>query len=290
VYHGFRTPPTQAAYGTDKLSSTAGFVGLRNLDIDNLAISGQATIETLTVQAGDAGLLPVGTALVRMGFSNLDISMASLNTEVALGNRKDNLNQFLGSVYLGGLEMGINGSVNIYTPSASTQGIVLGLDANFSKLKLDTLSWGDADGIGLGTADPVTHTDPTAGFRGWRSLVITGMKVNGNVEIDVATVTDTTGANELVYHAFRPQPDQMYAAYQTGKLSPTFVHIGLGTGNADNDPALPGALAIGMTSLTATVVVDRSRSLDSPQAGELRTLNISGMAARINGWVDIGAH
>jgi len=35
---------------------------------------------------------------------------------VALGDRKDNLNQVLGSIYLGGLDIDINGSVKIHTP------------------------------------------------------------------------------------------------------------------------------------------------------------------------------
>ena len=88
-----------------------------------------ATIETVTVQAGDTSTnLPVGTALVRIGFSKLNVSMASLNTDVALGSSKDNLNQVLGSVYLGGLKTDINGSVDIHTPSPSTQGIVFDLD------------------------------------------------------------------------------------------------------------------------------------------------------------------
>jgi hypothetical protein len=43
------------------------------------------------------------TALVRMGLSKLDVSMDFLNTEVALGNGKNNLNKVLGFVSKGGL-------------------------------------------------------------------------------------------------------------------------------------------------------------------------------------------
>ena len=123
---------------------------MRNLAISNLAIEGRATIDTETVQAGDTGitLLPLGTAFVRIGLNNLDVSMDSLDTDVALGNRKDNLNQVLGSVYMGGLKTSMSGSVDIHTPSASTQGIVLELNANFPTISMNALSWGDDDGIG----------------------------------------------------------------------------------------------------------------------------------------------
>jgi hypothetical protein len=255
-------------------ATAAGFVGLRNLAINNLAIAGVTTIQTITVQAGDTSTnLPAGTALVRIGFRNLDVSMDSLNTDVALGPAKGNLNQVLGSVYLGGLKAYINGSVDIHTPSQYTQGIVFDLNLSPSNITAAALSWGDADGVGGMT---------TAGFRGWRNMGIVGLKVAGKVEVDVATVdaTVTPGSAE----------ERMSASYKIPQMSPSFVHIGIGTGNANDDPALPGALAISMTSLSWDVVLDSSRSLDSPNASVLRSFYISGMEARLNGWVHIGAH
>ena len=150
--------------------TTAGWVGLKNLAISNLAISGVATIETLTAPVGSIDL-PAGIVFVRIGLSNLDITMDSLNTDVALGNTKDNLNQVLGSIYLGGLNMDINGNVDIHTPSPSTQGIVLDLNLT-SNLHIDALSWGDADGIGGNT---------TAGYRGWRNVNIKGLSLAGSI-------------------------------------------------------------------------------------------------------------
>jgi hypothetical protein len=38
-----------------------------------------------------------------MGLSKLDVSMAFLNADVALSNRKNNLNQVIGSISKGGL-------------------------------------------------------------------------------------------------------------------------------------------------------------------------------------------
>ena len=255
-------------------NTTAGFVGLRFLEIKSLAIKGLAEIETITVPVGDTSTeLPAGTALVSIGFSKLDVSIASLNTDVALGSSKNNLNQVLGSVYLGGLKTDINGSVKIHTSSASTQGVVLDFNLNPINVYIDALSWGDADGMGGNT---------TAGYRGWRNIAITGVKLAGTVGIEVATVDATVTPNSA--------NAMMFASYGTNNMSPSFVHIGIGTGNANNDPAGVGALEVDITSLSWDVVLDNSKSLDSSHAGVLRSLYISDLTARVNGWVHIGAH
>jgi hypothetical protein len=89
--------------------TNAGYVGLRNLVIKNLAIAGRVTVEEVCPQTGgtDINLLPVVTGAVSIEFNNLNVSMAYLSTDVALGNRKDNLNQVLGSVSLSNLSMDI---------------------------------------------------------------------------------------------------------------------------------------------------------------------------------------
>ena len=268
--------PIAGNLATGSATTTQGWVGLRNLAINNLAIAGRLTVEAMCVQAGNTGIypLPVGIALVRMGFSNLDIRMDSLNTDVALGNRKDNLNQVLGSIYLGGFHMAINGNVDIHTLSPSSQGIVLDLNVNFSTFAWQSLSWGDADGVSGDKA--------TAGFRGWRNFSINGLNLAGRVSLDVATVDSTV--IPLSADA------QMYSVYGTKNMSPTFVHFGIGTGNANDTLTDTRTLSVGIGSLTADVVLDSSRSLNSPHAGVLRTLYIGGMTAKINGWIDIGAH
>jgi hypothetical protein len=265
-------------------TSTAGYVGLKNLAITNLAIAGNVTLDTMTVQAGDASLLPVGAVFVRLGFSKMDVKMDSLDTDVALGSDKNMTAQSasgnapattagtLGSIYLGGLEMNVNGNVDIHPPSACTQGVVLDLNIS-ADVNLKAISWGDADGMGGST---------TAGYRGWRNMAINGLTLNGPVSINVATVdanVSPTSSAALIY-----------STYATHQMSPSFVHLGLGTGDANNDPAGAGALVVGINSLSADVVLDSSKSLDSTHAGVLRTLYLSGMTARINGWVDIGAH
>jgi hypothetical protein len=68
------------------------------------------------------------------------------------------------------------------------------------------------------------------------------------------------------------------------------VHIGIGTGNSHDDLADPRTLVIGMASLSADVVLDSSKSLNSINAGVLGSIYIAGMAIRANGRIDIGAH
>ena len=73
-------------------------------------------------------------------------------------------------------------------------------------------------------------------------------------------------------------------------MSPSFVCIGIGTANPNDNPALPGALEIDVTSMLGNVVLDSSKSLNSPNATVLRSFYMSDFTARVNGWVHIGAH
>jgi hypothetical protein len=249
--------------------TTVGYVGLRHLAINKLAIAGRATIDTLTADNTNLSI-PLGIVFVRLGLTDLNISMDSLDTDVALGKRKDNMNQTLGSIYLGGLVMKMDGTVDIHPPTETTQGIVLDLNLNFSKFNAKALSWGDADGSGSG-----------AGFRGWKNITVTGMTLAGRVSIDVATVSCT---------GIPPSADSIYYAYDIPRMSPSFVHIGIGTGNANDNLADPRTLVIGMASLSADVVLDSSKSLNSTNVGVLRSVYWSGFTVRVNGWVDVGAH
>jgi hypothetical protein len=97
-------------------ASNAGYIGLRNLDIKNLAIAGQVTVEEVCPQTGGGtsiNPLPVVTGAVIIKINHLQVGMAYLDTYVALGNRKDNLNQVLGSVGLSNLYMDVTGLVQI---------------------------------------------------------------------------------------------------------------------------------------------------------------------------------
>jgi len=249
----------------DGYAGATGFggVGLRNLAIRNLNVAGEATVDEATIQAGEDGisLLPVGTVFVRIGLSKLDLSMESLDTDIALGNRKDNLNQVLGSVYLGDLKMSMTGRVDIHTPSASTQGIVLDLDAKFPQLTMSALSWGDADGF---------SSHPNAGYVGLRNTEIKGLEVAGRVGIDVATADSSE---------------------QASRMSPSFVRITLGSVNADTMPTIGnGGLFIGIKYFGTDMILDSIKTLDSPSRKSLGSLYFSGIEISVKGKINIGAH
>lgn len=249
-----------------------GGVGLRGLSIANLAIDGQATLDTKTVP-DDSGMnfFPAGKVFLRLGFSKLDIGMDSLDTDLALGNRKDNINQVLGSLYLGVLRMKMVGNVDIHTPSANTQGVVMEMNAKFPQFKLDTLSWGNTDGIG-GNA---------AGFIGLRGLEISGLTLDGNISMDVATVNSNAAPTS--------KSSYMYASSAEQNMSPSFVHIGIGTGNAAIVPsAANGQFAISIDSMINEVVCSTDKTLKT--GGVLGNFYMKDFKVGVNGWIDVGAH
>jgi len=241
-----------------------GGVGLRNLAIDNLKIAGNVTVERMTVQPGQNGInpFPVGTALVELGLQ-ANISMDSLDANLALGNRKDNLNQVLGSIYLGSLKTTVNGSLDIHTPTPSTQGVVIDANVNLSTVTLNARSWGDADGVGDMT---------TAGYRGFRNVELKNLNFGGPLSINVATVNNANTVNIPM-------------------MSSTFVRIALGTGDSSIFPSVAnGQFLIGIGSFSRDVVLDNTRTLNSSSAGTLRSFYMQNLSIGINGYVDIGAH
>ena len=93
----------------------AGYRGWRNLTINNLSITGDITLYENTVQAGDTDTkFSIGTTFVNLNINNVNVSMAYMTRDVALGNSKDNLNQVLRSVSWSNVSLGINtGTIQI---------------------------------------------------------------------------------------------------------------------------------------------------------------------------------
>jgi len=265
--------------------TNAGYVGLKNLAITGLTLNGITTIDVATVVAGNTSSLAAGTTFVRMGFNNVTMGIGSMDAVVALGTTKSALTQELGSIYMSTMATTINGKLDIYAPSTTSQGVVLAMDLSVTATQIAALSWGDSNGIGGAT---------TAGFVGLKNLALGALTIAGKVSIDVATVaadreTYISSANSL-----------MYAAYYNHLMSPnstTFVHIGLGTGNAYNDPTAAGSLAIGLASMSADIALDSVKALSnagslsgSIGSGLLGSVYVGGVQAKVNGWVDIAAH
>jgi len=262
-------------------AANPGFVGLKGLNIAGLNISGNTTIDVATVTTAAAGLPEGGTTFVRIGFNNVNVAMTSMDAIAALGTAKDALSQELGSIYLSTLTTDINGGVDIYAPQTTgSQGVIIALHATVSAVNIAALSWGDADGIGAGT---------TPGFVGLTNLAIGTMSIAGKVSIDVATVQADSA---YVVSPFT----LMYHGYPTHMMSPnssTFVHIGLGTGNAESLSTEAATLTVSLASLSADVALDSIQTLaNTGLAGKglLGSIYVGGVTAKVNGWVDIAAH
>jgi len=78
-------------------------------------------------------------------------------------------------------------------------------------------------------------------------------------------------------------------------MSPTFVHIGLGTGDGDSiisgPPSLAnGQLVVKFSSMDFELAVDNIDTLREYNKGVLGNFYIKDLSIGINGWVDMSAH
>jgi len=257
-----------------------GWVGLKDLAIKQITVVGQIDIDVAT-DSNDWTFVQIG--LGTDAASGLHVGLSGLTATAALGPERTNLSQELGELYVSGATVIVYGDLQIGARADGTQGVTI----NLADLSVDistglTVSWGDLDGIGAGT---------TAGYVGLSNLNIVGLSLSGNVTIDVATVDDTVVIANIY--------DKMYHGYVEHNVSPTFVHIGLGTGNADDDDTTTvlNSLNIAIESLSASVSFANNAAL-APVAAlspnlvsrTIGTLYLGGINVGMNGWLDIAAH
>jgi len=262
----------------DPIADAAGFVGLKDLNIDWLSISGRIDIDVATAQ--DPVLLTDWT-FVQIGLDALTVNMSGLTTTAALGAAKDTLDQELGELYISSAVITVNGDLQIGARADGTQGVTIDLN----QLSVDisqglTVSWGDLDGIG-GTS--------AAGYVGLIGLNIADLELQGKVTIDVATIRDFDPDTATTIQ------DMMYLGYRENNLSPTIVHIGLGSGDATADTYnevlgvfLGDALGVSISSLSGGVAFAPVNNLIG--ANTIGNIYLGGVKVGINGWVDIAAH
>jgi len=275
------TPDTN---GGDTILDAAGWVGLKGLEIDWINISGRIDIDVATDDALGTETGIADWTFVQIGLDALTVNMSGFEATAALGADATSvagLDQELGELYISDLEVVVNGKLNIGARADGTQGVTLNLDA----LTIDitqglTISWGDLDGVGGANG---------AGYVGLVGLNIADLTLQGTVTIDVATIRtgDTSAATSI--------EDMMYLGYRENNLSPTIVHIGLGTGNADDDTLdevnslfLGNALGISLSSLNGAIAFGTTNTLVG--ANTIGNFYVGGIMVGVNGWVDIGAH
>jgi|GEM_PF-1776747 len=222
-------------------------------------------VATGTGVAGDHGN---GVTFVRIGLGSLQVTMDSMTADAELGPTLagvPDMKYTLGSLYLEGLALRLGGDsyVDIYNDRATGQGVSLAVNATIRNLSIDTLAWGDTDGIdwafttdtngvyGNHSTDATLQTTAVAADTGWvglKDLKIAKITAAGDLTIDVAT-----DASDW-----------------------TYVEIGFGTG-----------MAASISGLTATAALgnDATAGLDQ----ELGSVYVSGATATLTGSLQLGA-
>ena len=257
-------------------ATTVGWVGLNNLNVANLTVIGNIGIDVATNSST--------WTFVNIGMTGLSVNTGTITATAALGS-STTLDQELGSIYISGLNVTVNGNLQIGARANGTQGVTINLDnLTVSINGTSTISWGDNDGF-TGALNP--------GYVGLKNLAITGLTLNGPVNIDVASINDSLIV--VPSDVFLSMNRLMYGTYASHYMSKSWIHLGLG-GDA-NLPALSGttlingAFGVSMTSLAADVAFGNSPDLVTGTASRtMGKLFLGDVNVGINGWVDIAAH
>jgi len=240
---------------------TGGYIGMTGFNITNLWIRARTDTSDIYNSYSTLLLKPItidvatdtttghgaaGTTFVRFGLGALQISMDALQFEIALGSHAatnyigatPTLNESLGVVSLGGIGIWFNpwSYVDIYNGrvnnTTTAQGVTFGLNIIIDHFTMDYMSWGDPDGIGVGSSYGSNETPPpgfkwvssgnTAGYVGLNNFQLgnntsPAVTIVGAVSIDVLTDASPNG----VYASLPPLMVYMKSAMKASGLNPT---------------------------------------------------------------------
>ena len=227
-------------------AATQGWVGVTTLQVSYLHIWPRTDYNPHLVSGADpsnyrlltidVGTDSAGTTKVQIGMPTLTITMASMTANVKLGSDPSALDQLMGTLYVGDLNMatdgydGTNGYLYIYAHDNC------GVDIDFkgvtiAYLNIGKVAWGDTDGLAGGYGDTC---GTLAGYVGLSSLNITTIKLDGGISIDVGT-NDTNDTN----CSYNVVPDHGNTFVIIGIKNNTSVYVGsltaaveLGSSNA----------------------------------------------------------
>ena len=261
----------------------AGYVGLKNLSISKMQVIGKIGIDVATNSSAWTFVqIDLGADLANA----LNVKFAGMTATAALGDTLDGdgLDQELGELYVGALDVKVYGQLKLGARADGTQGVDIDLAQMTVGIQPLDVSWGDLDGI---------TGAKRAGYVGLKALTINGLALQGKVAIDVATVS-TLAADPANL------TQMMYKGYVENNVSPTFVHIGLGSGDASTDgfdagAITTGSLGVSITNLTANVVFANNAAMTANAgaglaANTLGSVYVDTLKVGMNGWVDIAAH
>lgn len=263
-------------------TASGGRVGANNIVISQLHARSRMTDsfsgydpstmwKPITIDVATSPSLYNGATFVRLGLGALEISWDHMQLEVALGTSGDNLNQKLGDLYMGRLDLYLNPSsyIDIYNGRGPDQcGVTFTLSSIVDRISMECVSWGDSDGLPLGNigSGGIVWME-SGGSQGWIGLH--NIEVGGPISVIGSFAVDINTSSSGVYCSLAGNPV-------------TVAHISFPT-NLCLNTAGP---------ITAEVRLDNLRSLDSPDAGVLGSIYISQFDLEImqESFVDIWAH
>ena len=245
--------------------SSAGWVGVTSLAVNTLHIwprtdynpdlngtfADPTLYRLLTIDVGTDS----GVTKVQIGIPTLTVTMESMTANVELGAAKTSLNQLMGTLYIAGLNMATTGYDKsagtgfVYIYAHGNSGVDIDLvEVNIAYLKIDTVAWGDVDGLAAGYG----HTcGMLPGYVGLKNLDIEDITVDGGITIDVGS--NDTADTGCIYNA---APDHGVTFVAIGIKDGTYVTVG----TLDASVALGGSIALGqklgdiyVSNMTATI-------------------------------------
>lgn len=196
---------------------SGGFVGVNNFNLTNLHIVARAEsadnwngyttffLKPITIDVATANKTATGGAanqtFVRFGLGALKISMAALSMNVGTGayvaaGTAVDINQIMGSVNIGGMNMYMNPQSYVDIFSHTGQGVNFEMSIIVDRFSMSYISWGDAGGL-----NGVVHstyqttwagTDNTTGYVGLYGMNFgttssPAFTIKGTAAIDVLT-------------------------------------------------------------------------------------------------------
>jgi hypothetical protein len=152
-----------------------------------------------------------GATFVRLGLGALEISWDHMQLEAALGPSGNNLNQKLGDLYMGKLDLFLNPSsyIDIYNGRGAGQsGVTFTWNSIVDHISLECISWGDSDGLPSGNTGSggVVWIAPGAGnSAGWIGLH--NIEVGGPTSVTGSFAIDILTSSSGVYSFLSAKPE-----------------------------------------------------------------------------------
>lgn len=284
------TMDTLAWGDSDGVGATGGWVGMSNFSMTGIQVhpradwvygtdADKALLQFVTIDVATDPAMYGGATYVHINPGTLEIMVATMDTDLALGaDAAAGLDQTLGTVSMSNLlvRLGQDNFIDIYSGQSALaasmgttgSGVTMTFGFNVDIISMDSLSWGDSDGVFDGGVT-------TGGFVGLENFVIDDMTVSGTVTIDVATIGAGAAVTGPPASAADAWGNVVYIYDLLNATSDSFVHIGFSDVN------------VTIATMTADCVVGTAGASN----GTLGSIYASNIAINgVNGFVDIFAH